>query len=223
MNLFRKISDGTYPVGEKFIRDTNPTVSFPEVFDNATALEFGYEVVYQVPVPTTKRWQMVRELAPVKSDKGFWEQKFEVVDMPFNAVMDSNGNEIKSSDQVQHDYLNLWKEELKKTVTDRRYSVETSGITLPNGVKIKTDRESQAQLSSAYSSLKNGLITDTQWKGDNGEWVLVTLTEIEPIAQAVAAHVRACFAAEKQHFESIDAITTFEGLDQYNTNTGWPA
>ena len=220
---YRRISDGMYPVSEQTIKTENPNVSFPAQITEDVARSFGYEIVFPTPQPTPKRWQRVQEGSPVKTSKGTWETSFELVDLEFPPQLDQNNTVVKTSEDVRNEFITTWKEELKKTVTDRRYSVETGGITLPNGVKIKTDRESQAQLSSAYSSLKNGLITDTQWKGDNGEWVLVTLTEIEPIAQAVAAHVRACFAAEKQHFESIDAITTFEGLDQYNTNTGWPA
>ncbi|MCY9815053.1 DUF4376 domain-containing protein [Aeromonas caviae] len=107
-------------------------------------------------------------------------------------------------------------------VATKRWAVETGGIIVA-GHPIATDRESQAQLTSAYTLLKGGLIADTPWKAADGSFTLVTLAEIEPVAQAVAAHVRACFAAEQAHAEAIDALHTQDELDAYDINTGWPS
>jgi len=113
------------------------------------------------------------------------------------------------------------KTSLLAKVATKRWEVETGGIQIGN-TAIATDRESQAQLISAYTLLKSGLIADTQWKSDDGSFTLATLTDLEPVAQAVGAHVRACFAAEKAHAESIDAVQTQAELDAYDINTGWP-
>lgn len=107
-------------------------------------------------------------------------------------------------------------------VAAKRWLVETGGI-LIGGTPIATDRDSQAQLTSAYTSLKSGLIVDTPWKAADGSFTLVTLAEIEPVAQAVAAHVRACFAAEQAHNQAISALATQAELDGYDIHTGWPA
>ena len=106
-------------------------------------------------------------------------------------------------------------------VAAKRWQVETGGISI-GSTPIATDRESQAQVSSAYASLKGGLITDTPWKAMDGSFTLFTLAEIEPVAQAVAAHVRACFAAERAHSEAISAMMTQAGLDAYDIAIGWP-
>lgn len=113
------------------------------------------------------------------------------------------------------------KASLLTEVAAKRWQMETGGIII-SGHPIATDRESQSQLNSAYTSLKNELITDTPWKAADGTFTLVTLTEIEPVAQAVAAHVRACFAAEQAHAEAIDALQTQAELDAYDIATGWP-
>ena len=103
-----------------------------------------------------------------------------------------------------------------------RYQKETGGITLA-GVAVRTDRESQAQLNGAYVSLKEGLIPDTPWKAANG-WMPLTFADIAPIAQAVAAHVRACFAAERAHAQAIAQLPDdVAALDGYDISTGWPA
>lgn len=107
-------------------------------------------------------------------------------------------------------------------VATKRWQVETGGIVVA-GHTIATDRESQAQLNSSYTSLKNGLIEDTHWKAANGTFTIVTMAELEQVAQAVAAHVRACFAAEQAHNEAISALQTQQDLDAYDINTDWPS
>jgi len=98
--------------------------------------------------------------------------------------------------------------QLKKGLADLRWKAEVGGVTLPDGnTHIKTDRESQAALSSAYSSLKDGLIPDTPWKAAEG-WMDVTFSQLKPIAQAVAHHVRACFDAEHRVEQQIDNADT---------------
>lgn len=83
-----------------------------------------------------------------------------------------------------------------------RYEFETGGITLPDGTQIKTARDDQAMTNSAYNSLKNGLVSSTEWKSGNG-WITVTLTELESVATAVARHVAAAFGAERDVAEQI--------------------
>ncbi len=102
----------------------------------------------------------------------------------------------------------------------KRFAVETAGTTVGGSI-IKTDRESQAQLNSALTALQGGMIPDTPWKAANG-WAVVTLAQIQPIAQAVATRVRACFAQEKVHSDAINALTTIDAIKAYDITTGWP-
>lgn len=92
-----------------------------------------------------------------------------------------------------------------------RFQEETGGLDLPDGTRIKTDRESQSMTNNAYISLQGGLIADTEWKADSG-WIEVTLAELEPIATAMSNHVRACFKAEKTVSDLIEACTTLDEL-----------
>lgn len=103
-----------------------------------------------------------------------------------------------------------------------RYQKETAGIGV-GAVRVRTDRESQAQLSGAYLSLKEGLIADTPWKAADG-WLPLTLAEIAPVAQAVAAHVRVCFGNERAHAQAIAQLPEeVAAIDGYDISTGWPA
>lgn len=107
-------------------------------------------------------------------------------------------------------------------VAAKRWQVETSGIAIAD-YHIATDRESQSQLFSVYTSLKSGLINDSAWKTADGSFTQVTLPDLEPIAQAVASHVRACFAAEEMHYKEINAMQTQTELNAYDISSGWPS
>ena len=100
-------------------------------------------------------------------------------------------------------------------LADHRWRIETSGVTLPGGARILTDRESQAQLTSALQTLTQPFVDSIDWKAADG-WVTVTETELRPIAQAVAQHVQSCFKAERQVSEQIAAAKGAEALHAIN-------
>lgn len=100
-----------------------------------------------------------------------------------------------------------------------RFQVETGGLSI-KGMSILTDRESQAQLTSAYISLKFGLKDSIDWKGTNG-WSSLKLAEIEPIAQLVLHHVQNSFTMEKIHSEAINNLTSVEEVNAYDITVGF--
>lgn len=94
-------------------------------------------------------------------------------------------------------------------IADWRYRMETSGIVV-GGVAVRTDRESQAMLAGAYTSLKEGFVNEIQWKQADGTFTTLTLPAVEAVASAVAAHVQMSFASEKQYADQVNACTTVE-------------
>lgn len=59
------------------------------------------------------------------------------------------------------------KSSLLADLATKRWQVETGGIIVA-GIHIATDRVSQTQLNTVYTSLKMGLIVDTPWKDADG-------------------------------------------------------
>lgn len=116
--------------------------------------------------------------------------------------------------------LEAGKTQVLSDLAARRYQAETAGVTVA-GVKVATDRESQASLTGAYTSLQAGLVTTIDWKGDDG-WVVLDLPTCEALAQAVANHVQQCFTREKVLAEQVDAAQSVEDLEVININSGWP-
>lgn len=115
------------------------------------------------------------------------------------------------------DYL---KAQVKATIAARRYAFETRGVDV-NGVHYRTDRESCAALTGAYSSLTTGLLSSVSWKTGTGEWVELNAETVQPVARAVAEHVQLAFELEQAHGAVIDDMTTVAELVSYNTADGW--
>lgn len=97
-------------------------------------------------------------------------------------------------------------------IADWRYKLETAGVRV-GPTLILTDRGSQAQITGAYTTLKNGLLPSVNWKGSDGNWAPLTLAEIEPVAAAVAQHVQACFDAEMALCARVDEAAAKEATE----------
>jgi len=100
-----------------------------------------------------------------------------------------------------------------------RFQKETAGIVI-NGMTIKTDVDSQAKLTGAwsFSQLNPAVLID--WKAESG-WIQIDAATIAAIAGAVATHVQACFSTERIHAEAIAALETSEAVAAYDISTLW--
>ena len=97
-----------------------------------------------------------------------------------------------------------------------RFNKEIAGLTV-DGSAIATDRGTQAQVTGAYNFLTANPSLTLQWKAADGSWATVNLAAITAIANAIAGHVQACFAAEATLDAGINAtpatVTTFAQID----------
>lgn len=121
-------------------------------------------------------------------------------------------------------------ESLKAEITDLRWQHETGGLTLPSGVRVATGIEDQNRITSVIANAQLAGVEKVDFKAASG-WVTVTVQELQAIAAAIAMHVQACFTAERDHHEAIDALAAqYEGdakalqdaLAAYETEQGWP-
>jgi hypothetical protein len=100
-----------------------------------------------------------------------------------------------------------------------RYAVEVNGIS-PFGSPIRTDRESQAQLTSAYASLRDGLVSSVDWKVGDGTFTTLGLAEVQAVAAAVAQHVQHSFTQERLLLEQVSAATTVAEVSAIRPDLG---
>lgn len=207
MIYYIELSTGRYPVKVEDLCEQLDVQ--PEDLSVEFVLSKGYSPVIQTPIPACSFEQMPMEAKPVANGDGTHRQVWIVVSR-------------FASQQERAAEIQVLKVALKAEVTEKRWRVENGGVTLPNGVKIKTDRESQAQLNSAFTCLKNGIFSTTPWKAEGEVWIDVGLAEIEPIVRVVAQHVNACFAVERQHHAQIESMYDPSALLAYDYGTNWP-
>ncbi|MDH0362781.1 DUF4376 domain-containing protein [Comamonas aquatica] len=119
---------------------------------------------------------------------------------------------------------------LKEEITALRWQIETGGITLPSGVRVATGIDDQNRITSVIANARLANLDTVSFKAVGG-WVTLTLAELEGVAAAIAAHVQACFTAERTHHEAIDALAALhaedpealqQALEAYDIEQGWP-
>lgn len=114
----------------------------------------------------------------------------------------------------------LRKLRLRDYAASVRWQKTQAGVTLPNGVHIKTDETSKSKIDQALAMLEKGWVASIRWKVGPGEYVDLDLAAMTGIAQGVAAYEQACFAAEYAIALDIASgtITTQAQIDAY----AWP-
>lgn len=123
---------------------------------------------------------------------------------------------------VWHPYTSLPEKQavLKNLATARRWLHETGGIALPVGVRVGTTIEDQNRITSVITNAALAGAESVDFKAASG-WVTLSLEEVRGIAAAIAAHVQACFSAERAHHAAIDALDLL-GTQTYDVSIGWP-
>jgi len=111
------------------------------------------------------------------------------------------------------------KDQLKATAAAKRWNVENGGITL-NGAVIRTDSNSRTNILGARVQAKENPAYTLNWKASNA-WVQLDSATIIAIADAVRAHIQACFDAEKAVSDKIDS-NTYTTHAHVNGASEWP-
>ena len=102
----------------------------------------------------------------------------------------------------------------------KRYTIETGGIIVA-GASVSTTRDSQAMITGAYNFAKENPDATFSFAADSGS-VELTAAGMIALAQAVGAHVQACFAAQAAILADIESgdVTSIEDVDDHSA---WPA
>lgn len=83
---------------------------------------------------------------------------------------------------------------ISEKVAEHRYNKEVNGAKYGTYI-VKTDRESQATITSTVVALQAGLINSVEFKFQNG-WKTLDTTEFFNVAMVISGHVNNCFKAE---------------------------
>lgn len=104
------------------------------------------------------------------------------------------------------------KDVTRARVAHARWAAETGGMVL-QGMTIRTDRESQAMITGAALKALQDAEYVCSWKSDAG-FVELSAPQVLAIADAVRAHVQACFDHERALCALVDAAETMEALEE---------
>lgn len=116
--------------------------------------------------------------------------------------------------------LNAAKAAKRAALAATRYTHEIGGTTVA-GASLLTDRESQGLLTGAALAATLDPNYTVTWKAANG-WVTLDAPTLIAMAQAVRAHVQACFDREKTLDDAIAAAATVADVEAVDITTGWP-
>lgn len=97
------------------------------------------------------------------------------------------------------------KAQLKAALAEQRWSIETGGLTLASGVRIKTGREDRAAFAERLADMEVGGLEAIDFKAIDG-FITLTLEEAKALARAIAGHVQRCFGAERAAHAFIDSL-----------------
>lgn len=113
-------------------------------------------------------------------------------------------------------------DQLLAYAAQKRWTIQTAGKDLGNGVIVDTSTNSLTMITGAIESLERGWTSEPlNFKAKSG-WVVLTLAQLQASAAAVTQHVQACFNAEKAVATAITAtpptITNYQHIEEY----AWP-
>lgn len=118
---------------------------------------------------------------------------------------------IKTADDLQAEAKQAASDKIKA----RRNQAMSGGITVA-GVTVHTDDLSQNRITGAALAATMDPATTVKWKTPNGSFVMLDAAAIITIAQAIRAHVQACFDREA------DLQAALAAGEPYDLDDGWP-
>jgi len=175
------------------------------------------DLAFNPVVPTAEQTARFNAVVPQVADKAFAERFLAELSnyVQYGAVATETVCPIlvplKETAAAIAGTLTQHKEAALTRLATLRYQAETAGITTANGAVLATTRAHQAQLTSVYTTLKEGFVTELDFKGPAG-FQKVTLATLKPLVESVARHVHKTFTAESVVTAQINTAATVEAL-----------
>lgn len=192
------INTGAYPISEAQIRAENPNTSFGIPFIAPDI----YKVVFPSPQPAfNPATHRLQEDAPSLTNKGHWEQEWDVVALD-TAVVDAN------LAQIRHD-----KEEAIKAFRDKLKE---------NGVKVGTKwfhSDVFSRIQWLGLMIMGANVPNMPWKTRDGSFVPLTPTLVTEVFQATGVMDANLFGIAEAKIAAMKAAIDPAA---YDVNTGWP-
>ena len=204
------------------IKRRHENITFPQIIDTAHLSSIGFEELVIEPFPQdAPRFTQVERATPVLTN-GVWTQGYTQTPIE-DTLADATENGVTTTVAQQiASILEDGKSQMLGQLATYRYDKEIAGIDV-NGSSIRTDRESQATLTSAYTATLINPSTTINWKASGGSWVSLDASQVSALASAVVTHVQSCFNKEQSIGATITGATTLAQLRAIDFDTLWAA
>lgn len=127
---------------------------------------------------------------------------------------------LVSAKEATEEYLTILKTAVKAKVTEKRWAVESGGLSFPNGVRVKTAKDDQDRMLSVIINAERNGIEEIDFKADSG-WTKISIFALKQLAKELTYFVQHCFTMEKYHHGYVDSLTTAAEICSYDFSTGW--
>lgn len=117
--------------------------------------------------------------------------------------------------------LETAKTNIKTAITQKRWQVETGGVTLPDGTVVLTGIEDQNRVATAIQGMRDSGMLEVDFKAESG-WVSLTLDQLVAVSTAIAEHVQKCFSYERFLHELVDVCDSVVAIQTVDSNSDWP-
>ena len=119
--------------------------------------------------------------------------------------------------------IDIFKEHVKSNLANKRWQVETGGITIDN-VGYATDRESQTKYTAVAVAISQAdpNTWSIDWKTNEG-FVQLNAQQMMVIVNIVMNHVQSSFTKESEFITSINSCTTVNEVMAIDIENGWPS
>lgn len=192
--LYENIDTKEFGITHDMLVNLLPNISFPV---GITEID-KYKKYQRSDRPTATDTQTVVEVAPIDGI-----QQWSV-----------------TNKEATPEHLLSLKAIVKAKITEKRWLVESGGISFPNGISVKTAKDDQDRILSVIINAERNGINEIDFKAESG-WVKVTLFALKQLGKELTYFVQHCFRTEKYHHEAVDFLTDPAEICSYNYQTGW--
>lgn len=209
-----------YPISERDIRNAFPNTSFSNPFKAPEE----YQVVFPIPQPVFNPVvQTIREIAPVLTDKGTYEQQWEVISK-FQEYTDEQG--VVHTVQEQEDAalaanLSSAKESKWNSIKDYRNKLTQDGGFKASNKWFHSDVFSRSQ-QLGLVMLGNSIPAGLMWKTMDGSFVEMTPVLAQEVFQSATLQDSALFSHAETLNTQVQALQTVEEVQAFDITAGWP-
>lgn len=161
---------------ESEIRAAFPNTSFPQPFQPPE----GYAVLFATPQPTYDPiTQAVRESTPVLTDKGHWEQAWEVVALDADTIAANQAAKVVA--------------DLAAAKAQRQTLVDAITVTTASGKVFDGNEDAQRRMTSAITAMDDG--DELPWVLHDNTVSVVTRAELREALRLAGSEMAAIWIA----------------------------